>query len=174
MSLAMASRTSAISRNSFWSADGRHGGAWPGRSTLRTIFIRSGKIAPRQRRGRNGLIGVRANSFCCPEAGSGRWRKGYRAVDPAGVATSTPSHTSSAIRTRSPTVTFDLGGLAGFAQQRKFVDCAKGVAFAVLRNSLHAERRISTSAAPVPRARQSRCAGHSGSSRNPTVPRFMP
>ncbi len=92
-----------MSRTSFWSAT-TDTGRFSGSSTRKRIVLRSGSSAPRQRRGRKGLIGVSARSL----ESSGRigpLAERLYAVDPAGVATSTPSQTSSLIRTFSSTET---------------------------------------------------------------------
>ena len=58
---------------------------------------RSGSSAPRQRRGRNGLIGVSASSEALIGM-IGPCAERLYAVEPAGVATSTPSAISSGSR----------------------------------------------------------------------------
>src|SRR6185437_3135595 len=68
----------------------------------RTLALLGSK-APRQRRGRNALIGVRGNRLA--DSGTiGPWADRLYAVEPAGVEISTPSQESSASRTRPSTV----------------------------------------------------------------------
>ena len=74
----------------------------PASSTSTRTCARSGRSAPCQRRGRKGLIGVSAMSDALIGM-IGPWAERLYAVEPAGVATSTPSATSSGSRT-SPSI----------------------------------------------------------------------
>src|SRR6185312_8028018 len=83
--------TSRTSRTS-WKSAVALTGRLPGSRMRSVTWVRCGRIAPRQRRGRNGLIGVSASTF----ASSGRigpCADRLYAVEPAGVATMMPSQT---------------------------------------------------------------------------------
>ena len=77
--------------------DGRDRALGGARSISIVTWALSGNSAPRQRRGRNGLIGVSASSGA-PIGMIGPWTERLYAVEPAGVATRMPSATSSASR----------------------------------------------------------------------------
>ena len=90
-------------------------------STSTLIFALWDSSAPRQRRGRNGLIGVSASS-CALIGRIGPCAERLYAVEPAGVATSTPSQTSSSSRTVPSTEILSLAAWKVCAEQRDFVD----------------------------------------------------
>ncbi len=75
-----------------------------------------GSKAPRQRRGRNALIGVNGSRLA--ESGTiGPWADRLYAVDPAGVDTSTPSQISSGDADAAVDGDPDLGRLPRLPQQ---------------------------------------------------------
>ena len=89
-------------------------------------LARSGNSAPRQRRGRNGLIGVSAKSGA-PIGMIGPCAERLYAVDPAGVA----KQDAVGDKLGEPLLAVDqhaqLCGLIGLAEQRDFIDGAMPV-----------------------------------------------
>ena len=111
----------------------RETGRFSGSSTRKEILRSSGSTAPRQRRGRNGLIGVSATSFEPKRQDravggeivggrAGRRRHQHAVADQLG------QHDAAVHRDLDP------GGLAGFAEQRDLVDRMVDDALAVDRS----------------------------------------
>src|SRR3954465_7079436 len=85
--------TEVTALTSVWSAAAFTGRFSDSRISKRTVALLESN-APRQRRGRNGLTGVRAKSGAS-RGRIGPWAERLYAVDPAGVAIMTPSQFSS-------------------------------------------------------------------------------
>src|SRR6266852_5822136 len=85
MAMAWSIETSTVrtERTSYWSATAA-AGRLSGSSTSMVTRARSGSKAPRQRRGRNGLIGVNANSGAWMGI-TGPWTDKLYAVEPRGL-----------------------------------------------------------------------------------------
>ena len=129
------------------------------------------KSAPRHRRGRKALIGVRARMFE-PRGMIGPWAERLYAVEPAGVATMMPSQTSSG---RRLTPSISMLSAAAWRVSRKTETSLMATPSTVSPAAVSARMRSAKSSTGLARAsRASRSSGAYSLSRKPTVPRFIP
>src|SRR5882724_982083 len=162
--------TSTTSRTSFESAVALTGRLY-GSSISNFTSVPARKIAPRQRRGRNGLIGVIA-STSAPSGRIGPCADRLYAVDPADVQTSTPSHMSSSIFTAPFKATRICAACLVWRSSDTSLNASDDD---VAPDSPTASITSGLSAVGCARARRSlKPSAWNWFIRNPTVPSFMP